>query len=61
MREPLLSPQEIRIILGAEEPRRWKWNWRRAAYNLYVIVATAGVVAVLTYMMLALFGFVKVG
>jgi len=61
MRERLLSPQEIRIILGAEEPRRWKWNWRRAAYNLlYVVPATTFVIAVLTYMVLMLFGFVEV-
>ena len=41
MRERLLSAQEIRIILGAEEPR-WKWNWRRAAENFAGLAVLTG-------------------
>jgi hypothetical protein len=34
MREPLLTNQEIRILLGAEQPLRRKWRWKRCAANL---------------------------
>ena len=30
MREPVLSPQQIRIAIGAEQPKRkWHWNYAR--------------------------------
>lgn len=59
MREHILTPEEIRILLGAEKSRR-RWSWKKAAHNLCVVAATAGVVAVLTYMALAAIGAVRV-
>jgi len=59
MRERVLSPEEIRILLGAEKPRR-RWSWKRAAHNLCVVVATAGVIMVLTQLALAAIGAVRV-
>jgi hypothetical protein len=39
MREPLLTNQEIRILLGAEQPPRRKWSWRRFAINMLMTAA----------------------
>lgn len=41
MNERILSPEEIRAILGAERPRR-SWNPRRAAENLAAAAVLTG-------------------